>query len=93
MMRFATSLFILAALATGAAAQDVDPARKALFVSIVEANGCKMHNLTPSDALIAAMRENNFTREELRAIGRNLMETGEAAREDPYLVLKTEPCA
>ena len=81
-------------MATGAVAEGVtvDADRRDLFVSILEENDCRMHNFYPADGILAAVDEHGFKRDEIRAIGRNLLETGAAARDGDFLVLQTEEC-
>ena len=79
-------------LATAALAADFDPDRRALFVTILEDHDCKMHNFDPAQGILDAFAENEFTRDELRAIGTDLMATGEGERKGDEFVLNTSNC-
>ncbi|MEM7189831.1 MAG: hypothetical protein AAF439_09485 [Pseudomonadota bacterium] len=70
----------------------VDKDRKALFISILEQNDCRMHNFYPADGILAAIKEHDFDKLEVRAIGRNLIETGVGEKRGDFLSLKTENC-
>ena len=70
----------------------VDQDRRALFVSVLEQNDCRIHNIYPADGILQAIAEHGFERDEVRAIGRNLIETGTGEKQGDFLVLKTENC-
>ena len=71
---------------------EVRPERRELFSMLLEMNGCRMHNFEPSETLVNNIEANDFSREEVRAIGRQMMEDGSAERNGDYFVLKTEGC-
>lgn len=91
-MRRAAFLIGLSLAAGAAAAADVDPDRRALFIEIIEKNDCRMNNFNPAPGILDAIEANGFTRDEVRAIGTELMETGVGAREGDFFVLQTETC-
>ena len=84
----------LTCLATGAVAEGVTVTedRRALFISIIEANDCRMHNFYPADGILEGIKANDFDRDEVRAIGRSLLETGIGKKNGDFLILKTENC-
>ena len=87
-MRFLIPALFLSA--TAATAQTVDPDRRALFVKLVEDNGCKMTNAQAGQILPA----NGFDRSEMMEIvfqleDEKLAEVDGAAG---VITLKTENC-
>lgn len=93
-MKHLATIVVLLGLAAGPAiAADFAPERRALFVSIVEAEGCRMHNFEPSAEIVRRIEKNGFTPDELHAIARDLFETGDAKRDGDELVLVKGACA
>ena len=72
------------------AADEVDPERRALFVTIIEDLGCKMNGADPPKEFLDAMAKNDFVRSETRAIASELFAEGVAERSGDLLILKTE---
>ena len=87
---------LVAAALTGLAAPvfaaDFEPERRALFVSILEANDCKMNNFQPANAILESIQENGFSRDEVRAIGTDLLDSGDAVRDGENMVLRIGAC-
>ena len=89
----ALAVTFVAALTGPLEAQAIDPDRRALFVTILKANDCKMHNIQPAPAVIEAIQTNGFSRDEVRAIGVDLMEKGDAVRDGEVMRLTAGGCS
>ena len=75
-----------------AADTKVDPERRDLLVGIIESLGCKVDGVAPPQEFLDAMAENNFVKDETKAIAAELLADGIAERNGPTLTLKTEAC-
>ncbi|QIE54237.1 hypothetical protein G5B40_01535 [Pikeienuella piscinae] len=93
--KLAVAMLFAAVVVPGTAlAQDrgFEPERRALFISILENNGCKFHNLAPDPTTMKQIEANDFLRDELRAIVFDILESGDGVREGELLVLQTDEC-
>ncbi len=89
MKRLACILMILCATAVGA---QVDAGKKAAFVAVLEDHDCRMHNVLPRPEVIEGIEASGLAREDIRAIGQDMMAKGEAVAEGDYFVVKTGAC-
>jgi hypothetical protein len=91
MSRF-SALTLAAVVALGAlpavAMDQADPERRALFVSLVEENGCRMGEELAANV----MPENGFEKPEIELIVTELMLEGKAQVGGPELILTTAGC-
>ncbi|MCP5087553.1 MAG: hypothetical protein GY952_12200 [Rhodobacteraceae bacterium] len=87
--------FVLLGVVHGvpAMAAEFDPERRALFISILEENDCRMNNFQPVDGILKGIEANGFTRDEVRAIAKDILATGDGVRQGEFMVLKTGSCA
>ncbi len=83
----------MAALPGLASAQNFTPERRAQFVAIMSNHDCRFHNQNPAPELIEELTAAGYERDEIRAIGRDLMETGDGVVEGGALVAKIGQCA
>ncbi|MCP5076208.1 MAG: hypothetical protein GY947_23300 [Rhodobacteraceae bacterium] len=72
---------------------EFDPERRALFISVLEENNCRMNNFQPVDGILKGIEANGFTRDEVRAIAKDILATGDGVRQGEFMVLKTGSCA
>lgn len=93
-MRYPTAFALCAGLLPmTTSAAEFTPERRDAFVAIVAAHDCRFHNQSPAPALIADMTDAGFGRDEIRAIGKDLIATGDGVIEGGALVVMIGPCA
>lgn len=87
------SLLVGLALPSLALAQEFTDERRAQFVEIMSKHDCRFHNQEPSQDLLDELFAADFDRDEIRMIGRNLIETGDGVVEGQTLVARIGPCS
>ncbi|RYH09921.1 hypothetical protein [Tropicimonas sp. IMCC6043] len=83
----------IASFSTGAFAQGVTAERRAQFVEIMSDHDCRFHNSQPSQALVDDLFAAGYDRDEIKAIGQDLIQSGDGEVSGQFLVAKTGPCA